>query len=140
MKETEWAYLAGIIDGEGTIILRKQHSSVCPLISIAMTHKDTIDWIHVRCGGHVYLQVTGRITSLHHWVMDKYDGIELILTSTLPYMITKREQAVLMLEFLKECGKVGTGNWLTDEQRSARFWYKDELHKLNRPGHRVNED
>ena len=47
MTETEKAYLAGIIDGEGSIMLQKFHSNEfpAPCVSIASTSLELLTWI-----------------------------------------------------------------------------------------------
>ena len=47
MTETEKAYIAGIIDGEGSIMLQKFHSNEypSPCISISSTTLELLKWI-----------------------------------------------------------------------------------------------
>lgn len=47
MLETEKAYIAGIIDGEGSIMLQKFHSNEfpAPCVSIASTSLELLEWI-----------------------------------------------------------------------------------------------
>lgn len=57
MTNTEIAYLAGIIDGEGSIMLTKYHKSEypSPCISISSTDLELLEWIKEKVG-------SGRIT------------------------------------------------------------------------------
>lgn len=52
MTETEKAYIAGIIDGEGSIMLQKIHSNEhpSPCISIASTTLELLKWIKETIG------------------------------------------------------------------------------------------
>ncbi|GAE33193.1 LAGLIDADG family homing endonuclease [Halalkalibacter akibai] len=52
---TEAAYLAGIIDGEGTITLSKMHltENRRPIISIASTDKELLVYIKQLVGGYI---------------------------------------------------------------------------------------
>ena len=47
MKDTEKAYIAGIIDGEGSIMLQRIHSNEhpSPCVSIASTTYELLEWI-----------------------------------------------------------------------------------------------
>lgn len=52
MNETEKAYLAGIIDGEGSIMLTKLHKNQyhSPCVSIASTDLELLEWIKDKVG------------------------------------------------------------------------------------------
>ncbi|WP_245805876.1 hypothetical protein [Bacillus alkalicellulosilyticus] len=54
MEETDYAYLAGIIDVEGTITLTRQHSNEHrrPVITIASTDYEILLFIQNSIGGH----------------------------------------------------------------------------------------
>lgn len=56
--ETEKSYLAGIIDGEGSIMLTRFHKSEyhSPCISIASTDLELLEWVKSTVG-------SGKITS-----------------------------------------------------------------------------
>ena len=47
MNETSKAYIAGIIDGEGSILLLRLHKNElpCPCVSIASTTLELLEWI-----------------------------------------------------------------------------------------------
>jgi len=55
VKLTEAAYLAGIIDGEGTVTLTKLHSNENrrPIISIASTDIELLDYLKLIIGGRI---------------------------------------------------------------------------------------
>ncbi|UCZ52613.1 LAGLIDADG family homing endonuclease [Bacillus shivajii] len=55
MKELEAAYLAGIIDGEGSITLTRNHTGERrrPLISIASTDIELLEYIKSIAGGSI---------------------------------------------------------------------------------------
>lgn len=52
MTEPEKAYLAGIVDGEGSIILQKFHSNEfpSPCVSIASTTLELLSWVKETIG------------------------------------------------------------------------------------------
>ena len=49
MLETEKAYIAGIIDGEGSIMLTRLHKNQyhSPCVSIASTDSELLQWVKV---------------------------------------------------------------------------------------------
>lgn len=99
MTETELAYLAGIIDGEGTIGLRTQKQkgknrriSLTPYISIANNRKDLFVWVkekisnititeHSKNSGHWMVQITGR-------------RIKPLLEGLLPHLLVKKRMLI----------------------------------------------
>jgi hypothetical protein len=107
LSETEKAYMAGIIDGEGSIIMNYNKPKTNPAILVANTHKGVLDWIQEKftAGG---LAVTYRnrhnpkwqdVYQLHiHGVKNVYD----ILTAIEPYLIIKKEKSIRARKFLKD--------------------------------------
>ena len=67
MTELEIAYLAGIIDGEGSIMLLKYHNSEnpSPCISISSTDIELVEWVKERIG-------SGRINKKKNYNINKH--------------------------------------------------------------------
>ena len=104
LTNEESAYLAGIIDGEGTITFCKRwnRDSYNPIVSIANTDKDLMEYLHNQIGGTLTVyphRVPPRRTAykLEIW----QSNVVPILEKVLPYLIVKREQAELMLEYIE---------------------------------------
>jgi hypothetical protein len=57
--KAKYAYLAGIIDGEGCITIGAGKKETCinynALLLVQNTSKELIDWLQKHFGGHVYL-------------------------------------------------------------------------------------
>ena len=108
-SETERAYLAGILDGEG-------------YISLWMTHKDYLSY---RVG------ITGNSVELHAWIAQRFGGttrvdrkydrcirtrwmireeIEELLHAVYPYLVIKKRQAEIMLSYFEKKPKNSHGN------------------------------
>ena len=53
MKAVEKAYLAGIVDGEGTVTLAKHHKNETPVPSVAIANNnlEMLLWVRKRAGG-----------------------------------------------------------------------------------------
>jgi hypothetical protein len=93
------AYLAGIIDGEGTVYAQRIRSGFNIRVYVVSTDVRLIRWLEQNFGGLVY----SRQSKLHpewktkwEWVVDKA-GTTKVLSLVLPYLIIKREQAELGL-------------------------------------------
>jgi hypothetical protein len=105
----DFAYLAGMIDGEGTITLHRhrQHKRIDwqyrPRVLVVNTHRGVLDSLGQRFGGKVTIQTRHEFNkTLFMWRIIAMDDIHRVLTGCLPYLIVKRERAVLMLEFAAE--------------------------------------
>lgn len=137
MSKTNWSYLAGMIDGEGHISLLKnrQHresEGFALTLNIGITNRSLplMKWLIKEFGGVYY----HRAHENQNWA-DRYDwspkgkkNKEEILLGILPYLIIKREQALVALEFLRLDGKKNT---------SKRQELVARLNELNRRGKSV---
>lgn len=137
---TEIAYLAGIIDGEGSFSIAKaaqnhpefgsHYIAQCNIIN---TNKDLIDWIVNKFGGHIYLRK--KVKDFHK---DNYalriitKDLENIITLTLPYLIVKRQHAEVIIRFRKTFD--GKRNNLTAEIYNVRSECFQQLKHLNSIG------
>jgi hypothetical protein len=99
MKKTDLAYLAGLVDGEGTIGISPQQNV---RVAIAMTEEFLPKWIHMSFGGKIYLHKQRRVNwkRLTEWVVNGEEA-NIFLTAILPYLRIKKPQAEIALDFLK---------------------------------------
>lgn len=103
MKDTEAAWLAGLIDGEGAIWCRwPKRTNV--VIEVKMTHLPTLERIQALFPGRL---VPGHLTvggwsrlPQYRWTLDTL-GAERLLNLVLPYMVTKREVAEAALQLCR---------------------------------------
>jgi DNA-binding CsgD family transcriptional regulator len=138
---TEAAYLAGIVDGEGTILLsargRKQLPRVC--VCVANTNFDLIRYMGAIIGCGAVSQHTRR----HHknsgnrrdqmrWTGDGRCAIR-VLQQILPYMICKPRQAKIVIEFYEKYATNHPYELTTDECGHIKMMV-DTMHALNRKG------
>lgn len=105
LSETEKAYLAGILDGEGSISLARSHARssakyVYPLVRIANTDKKLISWIRKRIPiGHA-----GYVSKIHKKCKDVYHvawastEAVCILQELLPYLVCKKFRAEVAIQ------------------------------------------
>lgn len=117
---TDWAYLAGIIDGEGSIALvqrkpgsffranrgrycysRPDNSYQC-YVTISNTDEKMIDWIRYTFEGSVYFsrrrEGNRKIQYTVSWQAN--DSVKWILENTIHFMLTKFDVADAILRFL----------------------------------------
>lgn len=108
MLETEKAYIAGIIDGEGSIMLQKFHSNEfpAPCVSIASTSLELLEWIKETIQKGAIISKKNYNPEVHKdcysYVLRRNDAIYLI-KEIYPYLIieSKRKRAKLILENYK---------------------------------------
>lgn len=104
MTELEKAYIAGIIDGEGSIMLQKFHNNEypSPCVSIASTTLELLNWIKSVVGKGVIKQKKNYDTVNHRdcysYVLKYNDALQL-LKEIYPYLIinSKKKRTELIL-------------------------------------------
>lgn len=101
-EETDWAYLAGLVDGEGSIYIRdtyrnragelRQRRTPAVSIDVGMTDEATIERCRqitgVESGGR--REMRNRIKPLYTWSAHSANAVW-IAERLLPYSVTKRE-------------------------------------------------
>lgn len=89
-------YFAGFIDGEGcfSICLRKD-TYYEPTLIVANNHRHPLDLLAHYAAGRVYTLGT----RCYQWRVS-HRQLRIFLPKLIPYLLVKREQAELMLEFL----------------------------------------
>ena len=111
LTEEELAYIAGLVDGEGSFHLHK-HKRNTGLITydvsfyISNTKKELIDWLNKKIEGS-RIQETKKnkeylnrnICYLFH--LTKQKNLLEFLPKIIPYLIIKRNQANIIFEFIK---------------------------------------
>lgn len=142
MDNTIVGYTAGIIDGEGCITISFQKYSVKRnrsrhrlTVDVANTNRVLLEWLQKNWGGHIYESKPQKIIHKigYHWKLQGINTIEL-LRAVLPYLILKKEQALLALAFLRTMwGCHGTQSLPLDIIQE-RFSIEAKMKLLNRKG------
>lgn len=117
ISKTKWAYVAGILDGEGSISISAttlHTSSGNPYkgydlkVMISNTDMGLMEWLKETFGGN-YRE--GKQNSAikqnkicYRWTLGSYKLMEKFLLGVLPYMLMKREQANLALQYIRMDG------------------------------------
>ncbi len=118
---TDWAYLAGLIDGEGCLVLHhkknsgrakprtrpdnlypfKSENSYQCVITISNTDTKMIDWVRDTFNAYVYFQREREGNRKTQYVVSwqAKESVCYILKGVIPYLLTKYEVAESMLHF-----------------------------------------
>lgn len=135
LPEFELGYMAGIIDGEGSVGINK-HRTGNPLskVQVGSADKALIDWIHRRWPGTLSSTVHNNSNrTQYRWTLAGYKATA-FLKSILPYLVLKQDRAQLVIAF-NEVGMGIVGKHLTPEQRLVR----EELYQQCRKANNLSE-
>jgi hypothetical protein len=113
-SETDLAYFAGIIDGEGWIGLQKRFernrfTTYKPTIRVTNTDANIIEriqeiWLKLGVNGHLYETTQGPSVANGKPVMylqiQKQTLLKKTLEAVLPYLVGKRARAAMLLRFV----------------------------------------
>ena len=117
LSETEKAYIAGIIDGEGSILLAKKERGFVPVVIVTNTSEILIDFLEKKIGGRIRTKAQG-MGSKPIWrlVVANRPSVYPLLKLLLPYLVVKRERAGLIIQW---CEKRHTSRQpLTEEEKT----------------------
>lgn len=115
----ELAYIAGIVDGEGSISLFSGYTNkthVYPVVKVANTDRKLIDWLRDTVGvGAVYhSRSRNGCKDVYHWHVASAEAYEL-LCQIRPYLIIKAHRADVVTALWEENKAalqiVGRDNW-----------------------------
>lgn len=100
LTKADYQYLAGLIDAEGCISLYENKRSFDPKIQLANTDMRVFDFVLDLFGGSV------SESKREHRILGNFNlptqYLEKTLLATIPYLITKKEQAVLLLTWFRK--------------------------------------
>lgn len=143
ISETERSYLAGIIDGEGSIMVIHHNSNKefghkweywVLRVLIANTDKRLLDWLLERFGGGYSIGISKKNThkDTYQWRVDSKRALP-VLMAALPYLILKKEQANLALDMISTHKLVGRKGH-TQETFEKRKALAERIKSLNKRG------
>jgi len=99
-----WAYLAGLIDGEGTItVVKEVKGTARPTLVIVNTNKEVLQWVKDNLNqGNLYNKGHEKEGWKDRWAWSsRGKHIKPILENILPFLKIKHQQAKLVLEFIE---------------------------------------
>jgi len=142
--EKDLAYLAGFIDGEGTICIargidsRKSHKRpyYIPHMKVCNTDIEVMKWIHETFGGR-WNNTRHQTDKWHtlYYVRWNIKKAEKVLDAVYPYLRIKKNQATVVLEMVRRMGTHSfRGVPLSEHEREVRRMLYDLMARLNRKG------
>lgn len=133
---TDCAYLAGIIDGEGSIGAHFHKSSGAWMTQLVVTNTNhaLMDWLAERWLGNVIRcrPGTGGTKPTYFWQVTNRRVVP-VLEDALPYLVLKREHAELALEWAAGCQNHGRRGY-PPEVKERRLVIVERMRELNRRG------
>jgi hypothetical protein len=131
-KETDLGYAAGIIDGEGCILITTTGYATAPnclRVEVFMKDGQVVDWLHANFGGRNYKR-RNDYGPTHQWMLyGEEAGTFLGLIK--PYMILKAPHASIAEAFCKTLGSK-KANSLDEKTLMLRLRLSDLLKELNK--------
>lgn len=102
-----YVYLAGIIDGEGTITINRHSRNtkgqwhLKPMLRVADRNKELIEYLVRNFGGSCTKYQRKESKPIYRWTVHAIKHINEILIDVCPYLIVKRLHADILIEFTK---------------------------------------
>lgn len=148
MTDPQAAWLAGFIDGEGSLMISRRSRSKCTewsaLLAVSNTDMRLIDRCRLLASGgviaHVDMTNRGNAKDAYIWTL-KGPRLTAVLDAILPHLVAKRRQAELLIEIRRGTrngarrGRPwGQGTVLSEAQQARRQEIRDEVRRLNQRG------
>jgi hypothetical protein len=139
MKIRDRAWLAGIVDGEGTITLCPNSNGIgigYISISIGMTHVATIRHIRSLTGHGMFVMSVPKNPkhrTCYYWTV-RCKQAAAVLRKLLPFLVTKKKQALLALQF--DALMMPIGKRIPARNRQQRHTLAIRWKLLNQKGRR----
>ena len=139
-SETQLAYLAGLIDADGSIDLRlKKAGNLLLRAQVYNTDRQLMDWLSLTFGGHVHR--VGRRDVAHWkpeytWYLNGQGAVEM-LSLVAPYMHVKRSRAELAIEAWARRDPTPIADRrkpMREGLVEMRQGYVDQMRELNKKG------
>lgn len=135
MKKTDLAYMAGIVDGEGSISLVLMKKTLTLVVQVTNTNEWLIQSIKMCFGGAVRLakplQPEKNWKPTYRWVVTSMQALE-FLKLVYPYLRLKKSQAEIAIKFLELRGT--KGRWLSEKEKTIAEAQRIVMSKLNKRG------
>ncbi len=119
----EWAYAAGLLDGEGTINIwqQKTYRQFVLRIQVANSCREALEWLRARFGGSIHKNCGGRYVNLtvYSWQLSARLA-DAFLKGCAPFSIMKKDQIEVALRLYSEGAHEKGQNALTPAEFERR--------------------
>ena len=127
LEKWQLGYIAGIIDGEGCISLSKHtnRETYVPAVKVAMTNEVCIHFLHNMTEiGNFNVDIRPKpYKPEYKWRVGSRLDIYILLRTIYPYLVVKKKQASVMLEFVER--------HIQGTSRGCDLALWEEMRKLN---------
>ena len=141
--ECFWAYLAGLLDTDGSFSIKKENRSKVkdpvygPTILLSMVDSRSIQFIRNNCIFGSIFSVKSKSASqgfcYRFGIYGKEESVNFI-KKCLPYLTIKKQQALILLEFCEKYESCGGPRGVSDEQKIIREDCYQRLINANKYG------
>jgi len=141
-ESLDWAYLAGLVDGEGCITINHNKSEryYSGLLTIGMVDEDIVRWCHKFTGfGCIYKHTgKGNCQDSFIWTVRTRQAA-VVLEKLLPYLRVKKLQALIVLELQKHIyqNRPGYRRPLSSEELAYRHSLYLKIRSLHTKGVKI---
>lgn len=145
LTEEEKAYLAGIIDGEGSITISvstdlsmTRKKVFRPMITITNTYLDLVSWILEKTGLGKIAIVKKNKKFLHHkqayrWTAWSQQANQ-IIENIYPYLIVKKKQADIFFQMFRKKSEKRKNRKLSNDEWQNYIVLTEQIRVLNKKG------
>jgi len=132
------SYIAGFLDADGSIHLQikrrnkegnRHNYHFHPVVNFANNRVKVLDWIQSNCGrfGNLKKKYKNHVKDRSHTLTFSSSVIRWLLPQLEPYLILKREQARLMIEYTRMTrevrgGKIKSDLWLKNMKKYLEIY------------------
>jgi hypothetical protein len=133
VSDVEVAWAAGFFDGEGCVGVNRVGGSLSLQMSVGQKNPNTLMTFQERIGGVGTVRDRQSTTGCYYWWLTNRPAGE-VLTLLLPYLVEKRDQAVLAIEYAATISDKykGPGMGMPSGVRARREEIRTELQRLKR--------
>ena len=143
MNSHEWAYLAGLLDADGSVSVRKykrkDSSTYKYHVECVISNSDNslMDWLVTKLGGGVLIinkKAPQKHKTVWRWVVTGRKVIP-ILEKCIPHMIVKKQRARLGLQFAETLSQFPlSGKATPDDVVEMRDYIVTQIKRMNHRG------
>lgn len=137
-EKEKYAYMAGIIDGEGSLTIithdsnRRTRPNFTPRIAVGMIEKEIIEMLRNEFGGALHIDKDcSRNFPFYKWTINTGRAVNLCLNKIQKYLIVKKRQAGVLRKLCDRKHLEHKGR-MSDEELRIRKELKEEVNKINR--------
>jgi hypothetical protein len=140
-KDTEIAYLAGMIDGEGSIYIQRRitkagYMSYFPRFQVVNTNQEVMEWIQNTFGGNLYKKPRTKHNEKWRLCFEWFSTVGVmdeLLPLIIPYLIIKKQHALVMMQFRATFKSNNGSTGVTPVIQDFRLECMQKIKHLNHP-------